>query len=133
MTIDISPEADENLWRFWANKAQALAEENKALSTGSGAQQTPSVGQIAAWAGYSGIYAACINAARVRNELDALVLEFRGGKDYKLSDQLRALADALEYHISYPYPQLARRSYQQKLTTSQSHAIETARAATREG
>lgn len=32
MTIDITPEAVENLWRYWANKAQALADENKALS-----------------------------------------------------------------------------------------------------
>lgn len=39
MTIDISPEAVENLWRFWVNKAQALADENKALSAALTASQ----------------------------------------------------------------------------------------------
>lgn len=39
MTIDITPEAVENLWRYWANKAQALADENKALSAALTASQ----------------------------------------------------------------------------------------------
>jgi hypothetical protein len=46
MTIDISPEAVEHLWRFWANKAQALADENKALSAALTASQAETA---AAW------------------------------------------------------------------------------------
>ena len=64
-----------------------------------------------AWAEFHGYYAACIGAARARNQIKVVREVLRGKGMYDLADALRDTESELDRAVSYPEPSLAAGKY----------------------